>query len=239
MGDVLQEFTRPIDRQLQNIGSTLQKWTVAMRKETVEDGDSNEFEQLNNKLRSACQDVMGSIDDLEQHAILDVEQNRSDFRNVTDADLRRAKEYVQQTRRKVQMVQQKVKRGQREIDNRRRNDLTGGAGRVRVDRSQMNSQQIFDERKDLIAQQDHALDQIEERMGALQEKADNIYETVEKQNEVLEGLGEDLNQAKDRFDAMNMKLKKFLGTNDSCQTTQAIVLFVMLMAQIPMWMFLG
>ena len=46
----------------------------------------------------------------------------------------------------------------------------------------MNSQQIFDERKDLIAEQDHALDQIEERMGQLQDKADNIYETVEKQN---------------------------------------------------------
>lgn len=225
--DHFNSFTRPIEKKLVNIGGTLQKWTTAMKVETTGDGHNSDFEAQNNKLKSLVRQCREDINDLERNTIINVEENPGDYRNITPKDLDTYKAYVKQTRDKLKQVQKKCQQGDAVINRRARNSLLGGAA-VKVDRSNYTNRQLYDERRDLVTQQDDMMDQIEDKIGELKVKADDIYTTVEKQNEVLDKLQGDMDSAQNRFEAVNAKLKKFLGTSDSCQTSQVFVLVLLL-----------
>eukprot|EP00941_MAST-03F_sp_MAST-3F-sp1_P003272 g3272.t1 len=161
---------------------------------------------------------------------------------LSSQELMELKQFVVTNKNKMEDMAEALKLANRKALRGERNDLFGSGSGVGESKNIVSGGGIgfssrVQERRTLEAEQDEAMDGIDQKLGVLHGHATTVFSQLEAQNKLIDGLNEDVSEAQRAFDRVNEKLGTFMQTTDRCQTTTACVLIGVLIGVLMLYAF--
>mmetsp|Transcript_23237 Transcript_23237/g.31819 ORF Transcript_23237/g.31819 Transcript_23237/m.31819 type:complete len:244 (+) Transcript_23237:44-775(+) len=213
----------------------------------VRSPDSNsDFKESRKVLVKELRAVDKDIKELRK-AVDMIDKNRQKFPHIKDAELNSRKQFVEESQRIVNEVklgiespavrrrlEEEENKGKRETYEETTNALATNAVH------QENSRFIKDQRQQVVEMhkmQDANLELLGKAVDNLGETGRVIKDELREQEELINGLSEDVDKASDKMSVVQAALTKLLNSKDGCQIWTIVILglILILLVALVIW----
>ena len=223
-----------ISEQLRRVQQKHEKFQTMVR--SVNTASSTEFRELRKSLIKEFRSVEKQLRDLKLGAVDTVESNRAKFPHITNPELGQRKLFVQESSSilqdidraiKSQYVRQKMQDDEKAYQASQTKAMPTKASLGGND----NASFIRNQRQQthqIIEQQDEALTDLGMAVDRLGDMGRGINQELREQNDMLDAMDDDLDEAGEKMNFVMAKLSQLLKTKDGCMIWTIIILTLIL-----------
>lgn len=207
---------------------------------SVNTAEDQEFKDLKKGLVRDIKNNEKQLRELKAGAIDMVSQNRAKFPHIADVELDERRKFVQSMAKVLADVRQGMEAPQ--VAAKMHEDMKRAAqeaqSRDALGANPMNAREVDNSKfvnhqrgmvHAQIERQDVDLEALGQGVDRLGQHARVINTELKEQSTMLEKLGDDMGDAKDRMNFVLDRLGKLLGTKDTCQIVSIVALAVILL----------
>jgi hypothetical protein len=199
----------------------------------------NDYKEIRKSLvkdiKSTDRDIKGLRD-----AVNMVEQNRSRYVHIKDAELASRKRFVDDMSNSTQEVKNSIesaavrKKIESDEEKSRRNAYDNGGGNVVEQENANFIRNTREQTKIAMENQDIALVSLGTSVDRLGQIGREVNQELKEQNLMLNQLDSDLDDAGNKMNVVMGSLSKLLKTKDGCQIWTVVILFIVLVLLIAL-----
>jgi len=197
---------------------------------------SQELFARDKELKRQLRDIQPGIAMLEE-VLKTIENKRKAFMHINDFELKRRRQLVATKRNDIRKGREHVREANVDamLDRYQRERLFSGkesesktstrkAGASMTDAYTQDAQVTH---QALMEQQDECVDDMLEGLENLKDASEAIGEEIDDQDKALKDMGKNISKAREKFQAINKSLSKFLRTKDHCQVYVLLTLGIL------------
>lgn len=206
------------------------KWKDLL--DTVNTATNSEFKSKANAIKQAVKKLKVDLNDLTRTIDI-VENNRSRFPDIDDAELAKRKQFINDTKAVLAEVVDTLNSDRvKSKINTDKSKASGVAAQQSLqERVQQREEKDFVHRaartqEQAIMQQDEVLDDIQSALARLGDMGTTINVELEDQNKMLTEFSNEIDETQDTLTAVTAKIQKLLGTSDKGKLFCIFFLFI-------------
>eukprot|EP00747_Dinoflagellata_sp_TGD_P166973 gnl/TRDRNA2_/TRDRNA2_190603_c0_seq1.p1 gnl/TRDRNA2_/TRDRNA2_190603_c0~~gnl/TRDRNA2_/TRDRNA2_190603_c0_seq1.p1 ORF type:complete len:249 (+),score=72.11 gnl/TRDRNA2_/TRDRNA2_190603_c0_seq1:76-822(+) len=212
-----------VSNGLKKVNFMLKEWERILLVENT--AQSGRFKDLKTEILGELRQLEYDLQDVNTTAVQLVEENRDKY-PIDDRELNARKAFVKESQAAVKKVQASLSSPQAlaKIENDRREALLAESQQSARAQERLaaedNAAFMRDQRQEqmqLLGQQDQQLAGLAESTKRLNQTAHVISDELQVQQRLLDDLGDDIDQEKDKFEVVVKRVGKLLKTDDRWQ----------------------
>jgi len=216
-----------IDVAIADLKRNFNQWTDLLDKTNTR--ETGNFGRLTNKIKGQLSEIKIQLNDVSRY-MQDVYANRNHWPDIDDYEIESRRKFLSDCRQYLQRCRQvmkspqtreKLERDKRAVEER----LLGNNESVIESRSNLVGQ--YHQQQEMeIKVQDEILDEMTEGLKRLGMIGDTIKVELEEQDQMLEDVDTQIDEAKNRLDALMVKIDKILGHSNKKRI--GIIIFLLI-----------
>ena len=229
-----------INEQIKRIKGKHEKFQAMLF--SVNTASSSEFRELRKSLIKEVRSVEKQLRDLKLGAVDMVESNRAKFPHITNPELGQRKIFVEESSTSLSDIDKAIKsqtvRQKMQDDEKAHKDSQTQAMPTKASlNDNSNASFVRNQRQQthqIIEQQDEALTDLGAAVDRLGDMGRGIHQELREQNDMLDAMDDDLDEAGEKMNFVMAKLSQLLKTKDGCMIWTIIILTLILVILIAL-----
>jgi len=225
---------REVDEHLERLQTDFEKWKHLL--ENTNTAETADFSSLTQSIKSQRHRIKEGLKEMAEE-VKKIRNNPTMYSHISQDNLSKREQYVQHNLRHISSIKEnisckktreKVKRDKAEyLNSKKRSPRTFND----IEEQRETHRNVTNFRQDvqlIERQQDDILDDMTDVLKRLNIMGETIGDELEEQNEMLQGVEDDLDDAQDRLTRMTNKLETLLGHSDGKKIGLIVMLVIIL-----------